>query len=192
MTQTHDTTALSRPRGLTSSAPKRSRHLIEAAAIATTAAFAGGGLLTQFVTVPHWRSMDPAAFLAHFATSGPATGAVLFPIEVTSVLLLGITTYASIKGRRPGWIPWAMATAGMVGTIVLLPIYFAGANIALLDPDFPLQAVPGELTSWYRWNWVRTGLAVVATAVGCAALAARRDDNVKAPSDGATVTPHRP
>ncbi len=64
----------------------------------------------------------------------------------------------------------------MVGTIVLLPAYFAGANIALLDPDFPLEAVAAELTSWYRWNWVRTGLAVTATALSCVALAANRGE----------------
>jgi uncharacterized membrane protein len=121
--------------------------------------------------------MDPAAFLPHFATSGPATGAVLFPIEVTAVLTLGATTYASIYRRGPGRIPWALATASMAGTVALLPIYFARANIAMLDPAFPVQAVPGELTAWYRWNWVRTGLALAATALSCVALTASRDSS---------------
>lgn len=179
MTHTHATAILSRPRRLITVDRERARHLVQAAALAATAAFAGGGLLTQLVTVPHWRDMDPAAFLPHFATSGPATGAALFPIEVASVLLLGATAYASIKRRRPGWIPWALATASMVGTVVLLPIYFAGANFAMLDPAFPAEAVPAELTAWYRWNWVRTGLALAATALSCAALTADRGDSAK-------------
>lgn len=179
MTRTHGTTSLPRPRRLASPAPKRSHPLVEAAATATTAAFAGGCLLTQVVTVPHWRDMDPAAFLPHFASAGPATGAVQLPVDVASVLLLGITTYANVKERRPGRTPSALAAAGMAGTVILLPVYFARANFALLDPDFPLEDVPAELSSWSRWNWVRTGLAVAATALSCAALAANRNTRTK-------------
>lgn len=182
MNQTYDTAGP----GLATSTPGRAIRIVETAAIAATAAFAGGGLLTQTVIVPHWRDMDPAAFLPHFAIYGPATGATLFPIEVAAVLLLGITTYSNARNRRPGRLTWALATAGMVATVVLLPVYFAGANLAMLDPAFPPQAVAAELTAWYRWNWVRTGLAVLATVLCCAALTAGRGspDSVARPARG--------
>lgn len=181
MNQTHDTT-VPRPWRHTTSTSERAGRLVETAAIATTAAFAGGCLLAQIVVVPHWRDMDPAAFLPHFAIYGPATGAVLFPIEATSVLLLGITTYSNVRRRRPGGLAWALATACMVGTVLLLPVYFAGANLAMLAPGFPPQAVPAELTEWYHWNWVRTGLALLASALCGAALTIGSGENTVHPA----------
>ena len=146
------------------------RDLVAAAAVATTAAFAGGALLTQTVIVPHWRSMEPVAFLDHFATYGPAVGATLFPIEVIATLALTASTYRAVRNRRPGRGLWAMATACMVGTLLLLPIYFAGANTAMLRENFPVTSVAGELADWYAWNWARTGLALLATVVCCFAI----------------------
>lgn len=83
-----------------------SRDLLAVAAVATTAAFAGGALITQTVIVPHWRSMDPGAFLDHFATYGPATGATLFPIEVIATLALSGSTYLAVRNRRPARALW--------------------------------------------------------------------------------------
>lgn len=142
------------------------------AAVATTAAFAAGGLLTQTVVVPTWQGMEPRAFLAHFRRYGPITGATLFPIELTSTLLLAGATSSAVRRREPARVTWALATAAMIGTVLLLPIHFAPANRALLDPDFPVQDVPSELRAWRSWNWARTGLAVLATGLSCAALTA--------------------
>ena len=152
-------------------------RIIATAAVAVTSAFAGGALLTQTVIVPHWREIDPAAFLSEFASSGPATGATVFPFEVASVLLLSMTTYSAVTNRRPGRVAWALATTCMVGTFVLLPIYFLGANLAMLDPAFPPRAVHAELTSWYRWNWIRTGLGLASAVLSCIALTASRREN---------------
>ncbi|MBV6756422.1 DUF1772 domain-containing protein [Rhodococcus opacus] len=152
-------------------------RIIDTTAVAVTSAFAGGALLTQTVIVPHWRGMDPAEFLSEFARSGPATGATVFPFEVASVVLLGMTTYSTVTRRQPGRLAWALATTCMVGTFLLLPIYFLDANLALLDPAFPPQAVHAELTAWYRWNWIRTGLGLAAAALSCIALTAGRRGN---------------
>lgn len=166
---------------------------VAAAALASTAAFAAGCVLTQAVTVPHWRGMDPEAFLHTFATSGPATGAVLAPIEIVSVSLLGATAWSAVRHGRPGRLPWAAATLGMIGTVALFPAHFAGANAALLDPAFPPDAVAGALAAWNRWNWVRTGLAVAATVLGCRALASagasRRVRSAGLPRPGADSLP---
>ncbi|MFG1708903.1 hypothetical protein ACFLIM_37465 [Nonomuraea sp. M3C6] len=157
--------------------PERTARTIETTAVAATSAFAGGALLTQTVIVPYWRAMDPAAFLPHFAIYGPVTGATVFPFEVASVLLLGITTYSTVKSRRPGGLAWALATTCMVGTLLLLPIYFVRANLAMLDPAFPPQAVHAELTAWYRWDWVRAGLGLASAVLACIALTAGHGEN---------------
>lgn len=64
----------------------------------------------------------------------------------------------------------------MIGTVVLLPIYFGRANQALLDRAFRPQDVPGELAAWSAWNWLRTGLALFAAGLSCAALAPGQGD----------------
>jgi hypothetical protein len=58
----------------------------------------------------------------------------------------------------------------MAATVLLLPLYFAGANIALLDPVPPTD-VASELSRWNAWNWLRTALAGAGTIAGIAALA---------------------
>lgn len=58
----------------------------------------------------------------------------------------------------------------MIATLVLLPVYFVQANRALLDPAFPTRDVAAELAAWWAWNWVRTGLAVLAVALACTAM----------------------
>lgn len=140
------------------------------AAVAVTSAFAGGALLTQTVIVPGWRAMSPAAALHTFAVQGPVTGATVFPFEVASILLLVITTYSSVRSHRRGRLVWVFATVSMVGTFLLLPIYFVHTNLALLDPAFPLQAVPAELTAWYHWDWARAGFGMAAAVLARIAL----------------------
>jgi len=182
MAMTPNTAA--RSRGL---APHgRTARIIDTTAVAATAAFAAGALVSQTVIVPVWRAMDPAAFLRVFATSGPVTGATVFPFELASVLLLAITTYAALIHRRPGRLLWALAVLGMVGTLVIL-VYFVPTNLGLLDPGFPPQAVPAELTTWYRWNGERTGLGVASAVVACIALIVSRggeDATARAPGGG--------
>lgn len=151
-------------------APTRATARTAAAAVAASAAFTAGCALTQAVTVPAWRAMEPTAFLRRFAVSGPATGAVLFPVEVAAVVLLGATTRTTTAQRRPGRWAWAGATAAMAATVALLPVYFARANTALLDPAFPPDDVPAELRRWNGWNWGRTALAAAATVSASRAL----------------------
>jgi hypothetical protein len=146
---------------------------LAAVAVATTAAFAGGGLVAQTVVVPQWRSMDPRAFLDHFGTYGPALGATLFPLEVISTLALAGTTFLAVRNRSVARAWWAVATACMVGTLVLLPIYFAGANVGMLSEGFSVENVPGELAAWNAWNWARTGLGLMAAVLCCFAIQRR-------------------
>jgi hypothetical protein len=166
----------------------RAARVVDTTAVAATAAFAGGALLSQTVIVPNWRAMDPTAFLRHFATEGPVTGATVFPFEVASVILLCLAAYSAARNRRPGRLAWALAAASMVGTFVLLPIYFLPTNVAMLDPAFPPHAVPAELAAWYRWNWARTGLGLTAAVLACAALVASRGGKA-APGESAGRSP---
>ncbi|MFJ7219100.1 hypothetical protein [Amycolatopsis sp. NPDC098790] len=138
-------------------------------ATATTAAFAGGALLSQTVIVPSWRAAPPEVFLARFATEGPVTGLTVFPFELASLILLGVAT---AKHHYPARL-WTAAACCVAGTFALL-FYFVPANSALLDPAFPQGEVASALTTWNAVNWVRTGLAVAAAAL--AATARLRSD----------------
>lgn len=135
------------------------------AAVAATAAFAGGGLLTQVVLVPLWRATGQQTI----AATGPAVGSVLFPLEVASVVMLAAAAYRCRRVRGRSF--WFAALACMAGTFVLLPLYFAEANTALLEGALSAQGVAAELRSWNAWNWGRTGLALAAVVLGCAATA---------------------
>jgi len=137
-----------------------------AAAAAASGAFAGGCLLTQIVTVPAWRRAPTSqAALEAFRRTGPATGAVLFPIEALATGLLLKVALSRARGQQPGAGSALAAALSMAGTVALLPVFFIRANTQLLDRDHPPASVPAVLTSWSRWNWLRTGLAVLATGL---------------------------
>lgn len=125
------------------------------------------------MVVPFWRAAPPAAALDRFAEYGPPTGVSVFGFELLSVVLLSVLLYAAVRARSPARTCWAVAWAAMVGTLLLLPVYFVPTNLALLGRDLSLRQVPGELQAWYAWNWVRVGLAFVAVVFGCLALTVR-------------------
>jgi len=137
-----------------------------AAAAAASGAFAGGCLLTQIVTVPAWRrAPNPQAALEAFRKTGPATGAVLFPIEALATGLLFKVAVSQAQRQQPGASSALVAALSMAGTVALLPAYFIRANTQLLDREHPPASPPTLLRSWSRWNWLRTGLAVLATGL---------------------------
>ena len=138
----------------------------QAAAAAASGAFAGGCLLTQVVTVPVWRRAPTSqAALEAFRRTGPATGAVLFPIEALATGLLIKVAVSRAQQQRPGASSALIAALSMAGTVALLPAYFIRANTRLLDREHPPASVPTALRSWSRWNWLRTALAVLATGL---------------------------
>lgn len=61
----------------------------------------------------------------------------------------------------------------MTGTLLLLPVFFVRANVRLLDRACPAAEAPALLVSWSRWNWARTGLAVLATLLAGRAASTR-------------------
>ncbi len=142
-------------------------RVVCAAAVASAAVFVGGGLLTQTVIVPQWQAMEPAAALTSFTTYGPAMGAVLFPISVLAVVLLGLVVYSTVRSGEPGRFVWIGALLCMAATFLLLPLYFADANDMFTSRTIAEDDVAGELRSWYAWNWARTGLAFLAVVLGC-------------------------
>lgn len=153
--------------------PWSERPALQATALAASAMFAGGGLLTQTVIVPFWRSGGPQEALDRFAAHGPVTGATLFPIEMLSVVLLGVIAAGTWRRRQAGRVAWTVAFVAMVGTVLLLPVYFLGANDLLLTRSVTGPDVDALLATWHAWNWGRTVLALVATVACCAAARPR-------------------
>ncbi|MFG3253430.1 hypothetical protein [Streptomyces sp. NPDC048172] len=144
---------------------RRTGAALPALAVAASAAFTGGGLLTQTVIVPSWRRLEPGAALEAFRAAGGALGGTLFPVEIAAALLLGGAAWRAYRNGGQGRSSWALACGCMAVTVALFPLYFAGANHDLLDPGFAPGEVRAALDGWYAWNWARTGLAAVATAL---------------------------
>ena len=136
------------------------------AAATASGAFAWGCLLTQLVTVPAWRRAETGeARLRAFRNGGPTTGAVLFPVEVAAAGLLSSVAWSRLRTGDSKALPAGLAAVAMMGTIAMLPLYFAKANRQLLDPACPPVSAASRLDSWRRWNWARTGLGVVAVGL---------------------------
>lgn len=162
----------------------------QTAAAATSGAFAWGCLLTQVVTVPAWRrAPTPQAGLEAFRRTGPATGAVLFPIEVLATGLLIKVAVSRAQHQQPGASPALAAALSMAGTVALLPAYFNRANTQLLNREHRPASVPTLLRSWSRWNWLRTGLAVLATGLTISSTRTSRRIGGSTPGESSNRAP---
>lgn len=140
----------------------RTRRVAQGAVAAATM-FASGCLVVQQVVVRRrWLSMTPQDFLTDFRRRGPRIGMVLAPIELVATVLLGVTTRRTARQGSPGGATWAAATTREGATVALLLVYFGRANLALIDPAFPVADAPAELRRWQRWNALRTLLATLA------------------------------
>ncbi|MDC3962406.1 DUF1772 domain-containing protein [Polyangium jinanense] len=134
---------------------------VEVASVICTAVFAGGSLLVSTTVVPSFSAMDPAEFLDWFKTYGPRMGMTLFPFDVGGVVFCGWSFLSALKAGQ-NQLPWALASACMAGTLVLLPLYFGRANAAFIEKTIDVGQVHAEIASWSSWQWVRTGLSVAA------------------------------
>jgi len=101
-------------------------------------------------------------------------------LRAASVVLLGITTYSPSRSRpaaSPGL--WRCLHGW---DLVARPDLLPGRELEMLDPaSHPGRAA--ELTAWYRWNWLRTGLGLVSAALACIALTAGRGENATTRGD---------
>ena len=129
-------------------------------------AFAGGCLVVSIVMVPGWRRMDPEAFLDWFGENGPRLGLTLFPLEAAGALFAVLAFFGALWRGSNGRLPWGLSALCIVATLVLLPLYFAGANARMVEGDMGAREVGAELASWRGWQWLRTALAVLAVAFG--------------------------
>ncbi len=133
-------------------------------------AFAGGCLVVSVVLVPTWRGMDPEAFLDWFQENGPRLGLTLFPLEAAGALFAVLAFFGAARRRSNGRLPWGLSALCIVATLVLLPLYFAGANARMIEGNMGAREVGAELASWRGWQWLRTALAVLAVAFGVLGL----------------------
>ncbi|WP_437286191.1 hypothetical protein [Sorangium sp. So ce406] len=133
----------------------------EIASVVLTSVFAGGSLLVSTAVAPGFSSMRPGEFLDWFAVHGPEMGMTLFPFNVGGTVMCGYNLLIAIKEKQRR-LPWGLATVCMVGTLVMLPLYFARANAAFIGKKIDIQEVPAGITSWSSWQWGRTGLSLMA------------------------------
>ncbi len=135
-------------------------------AVAFMGAFAGGCLVISLVMVPDWRRMDPDAFLEWFSENGPRLGLTMFPMEAAGTLFALLSFADAMSRKSNSRVVWGLSSLCIIATVVLLPLYFVGANVRMLDKNIEASEVAAELESWSKWHRLRTALAILAVVFG--------------------------
>ncbi len=134
----------------------------KALALTFSSAYTSGLLLTSVVLVGSWRQMEPPAVVDWFSNYAAMLGGVQAPIEVLAIVFIGVAAFERRDVRTESTLLF-LAGALLVGTLLLLPVYFVGANTALIEKTIPLSEVAAEIDRWRAWNWFRTTLSLGAT-----------------------------
>ena len=113
----------------------------QTAAAAASGAFAWGCLLTQVVTVPVWRRAPTSQDgLEAFRRTGPATGAVLFPIDVLATGLLIEVAVSRAQHQQPGASPALAAALHGPDALAVDDVADAQGRVVLLQEAGDLPA----------------------------------------------------
>ena len=110
--------------------------------------------------------MDPDKFLDWFGEHGPTLGRTLFPLDVAGTLFAMRAFVGAPKSTSKSRRLWGLSSLCSGATVMLLPIYFVGANTRLLNKAIAGSEVTTELAAWSRWQWLRTVLALLAVVCG--------------------------
>jgi len=110
--------------------------------------------------------MDPDKFLDWFGAHGPTLGRTLFPLDVAGTLFAVRAFVGAPQSPAPRRRLWGLASLCSGAAVLLLPVYFARANMRMLRKTITGSEVTTELAAWARWQWLRTGLALLAVVCG--------------------------
>ncbi len=145
-------------------------------ALLCSSGFSVGLILTSVVIVESWASMEPAAAIDWFAEFGLPLGFVMVPFGGLAVVFSAVALLSTIPSLRKTGMDWYWTAALVLtaATMVLLPVYFWGANTLFFDGVITSADVPAEIQRWKFWNWVRTILSILASVAILLALLRER------------------
>lgn len=147
-------------------------NVLKLLALVCSSGFSAGLLVTSFVFVPGWRDLEPAKAVDWFSQHGLALGLVMLPMGILALLFIlaaaRMTYRASGMDRQA--ILWGLAALAAFGSIIVLPMYFSGANTLFFDNLIEVGQVHSEIDTWGRWNWSRTVFSLLATTFAVVAM----------------------
>ncbi len=149
-------------------------QIVVAPAAAGVLGLAAGALLAEAaVLVPYWRSLEPATFLAWYATHAELLLRFFAPLEITGTILAIAAAVLTRKPlRRTNGLRLASAVLA-VAVLAAFPLYFGEVNASIASGTIPQQALADELTRWAAWQWARTLLQIAAFAAALLGLRER-------------------
>jgi hypothetical protein len=148
----------------------QARSLLAALAVVALGLSAGSMLTEATVLVGYWRSAPPEEFLAWFRRYEPTLVAFYGTIEVVALIAAFLALFAHAFPKRPGFAETATAAGLSIVVLALYLLYFEDVNAAFVTGLIPVDEVAAELERWGRWQWLRTGVGLVAFAMSVLAL----------------------
>ena len=137
--------------------------LIIMAAAGLLGLLGGALLLLALGFAPYWQSLDPAEFSRLFGANAPIIGAAMMPLGFSAAGLTWLSTVLAVWKKLPSRIWLVAASICALCMIMVFPLYFAGANAALIAGEMSGAEITAELTRWEKMHWLRT----IAAIVGC-------------------------
>ncbi len=130
-----------------------------------------GSLLTEaFVLAPYWRTLEPKAFLALYATLGPRLYKYFSPLTILATVLTVIAALLPIVMGSPISVLSLVPSILVLAMLAIYFMYFKAANSSFKTGVIEVDAVSAELTAWANWHWVRVLLGIVAFIISLAIL----------------------
>ena len=148
----------------------QARSLLAALSAVALGLSAGAMLTEATVLVGFWRAAPPEEFLAWFRRYEPTLVAYYGTVEVAALLAAFLALFAHAFPKRPGFAETATAAGLSIVVLALYLLYFEDVNAAFVAGVIPASEIAAELERWSRWQWLRTGVGVVAFAMSVLAL----------------------
>jgi cytochrome P450 len=140
-----------------------------AMAALTFGSFAGTLVLTS-VFASIWRRSAPADFFSWFSANCDRINNVLFRVAAATLVAVVVAIFVERAAGSRRRISLGLAF-GCWGAIFLQNfLFFNDANAALKAATVPLAELPGLLSMWENWNWMRLTLALSGFAAALWAL----------------------
>lgn len=136
------------------------RRTIQDVTVVLLGLLAGAMLLIAVAFVEYWQSLEPAAFLAWFATHAHRIGGLMLPLGAAATAAAigsAVVTWRTGGGARA----WALTSAALA--VLVIVVYLAAhapRNSAFAARSVAPENVSRELAAWATWHWVRVVLGV--------------------------------
>ena len=135
-------------------------RILQDTALILLGLLAGAMLVIGVACVGYWQSLDPDSFLNWFAGHADRIGTVMIPLGVGATLAAVASAAATWPAGRSART-WSVTSAMLAALVVIVYLVaHAPRNAAFAAHATLPERVPGELTIWARWHWVRVVLGL--------------------------------